>query len=336
MKKNEKVEYPIKYVVWKKKKRKTFKLFDSLEDVLSNIELKDRLAKPVISSNPTSGWITFDLHDENKIERCIGRSEYRGRVGTFTGGSNAIYWLEILDANEHLITIKNITKRAINKVENIKTKIEKDHVYPMLKGKELDMWNYKYSSYILCPHTKETKMYPVSRTELEKTVYTKQYFERFENVLSNRKGFTSLDRSIQEQTYYAILRVGEYTFAKYKVAWRFISRSFKTAVIEYTDDKYLGKKNIIPNEKIIYIGLDNENEAYYVCGILSSTIYRKAIESFMVGTQIGPGIIDNLYIPKFDNKNSIHNKISKSCKTGHQTEDKDKQIKIIDDVIDSL
>ena len=143
-----------------------------------------------------------------------------------------------------------------------------------------------------------------------------------------------MDRPILKQYYYTLQRIGSYTFAKYKVCWRYISKVFTPAVVEYAQDKYLGRKNIIVNEKIIFIGTDNRDEAYYLCGVLSSTPYRRTIENYMVGTQITPSIINRLYIPIFDSQDNQHLEISKLCYQGHHTKDpKELYIACIDNII---
>jgi hypothetical protein len=74
----------------------------------------------------------------------------------------------------------------------------------------------------------------------------------------------------------------------------------------------------MPNEKIIYVGLSKKAEAYYLCGLLSSIHYKRAIEGYMVGTQITPSILKKLSIPKFDPSNEQHQVISDLCWLGHQ------------------
>ena len=71
------------------------------------------------------------------------------------------------------------------------------------------------------------------------------------------------------------------------------------------------------NEKVVFIGLENRVEAYYLCGILSANRYRRAIESTMMSTQVSPGIVMNLEIPVFDENNKNHATISKLCEEGH-------------------
>ena len=162
-------------------------------------------------------------------------------------------------------------------------------------------------------------MYPIGVKELSRYPLTERYFVEFRKELEDRKGFTSMDESIHEHFFYTLQRIGVYTFAKYKVCWRYISKNFTPAVVEYADDKYLGKKNIIGNEKIISIAFDDRDEAYFVCAVISSTPYRKTIENYMVGTQITPSVIGRLNIPLFNRKNQQHLELSRLCREGHFT-----------------
>lgn len=55
--------------------------------------------------------------------------------------------------------------------------------------------------------------------------------------------------------------MGPYTFSRYKVAWRYIARSFITAVIAPMQDPYLGETLPLPNEKVVYVAHDCREEA---------------------------------------------------------------------------
>ena len=113
--------------------------------------------------------------------------------------------------------------------------------------------------------------------------------------------------------------------------YNFIEFSWKTDFVTF-----LGVKNIIGNEKIISVGLNNKDEAYYLCGLLSSTPYRETIESYMVGTQITPSIIKRLNLPKYNSENKDHVSISTLCKKGHSVKDKIKYLNQIDDLVQKM
>ena len=327
--------YPVPYYVWSPQKMATIKPSLSLSEVLKTIAINEQRAKPADSGNVLSGWITLDQNQESDAAKVLGKSEYRARTGVFTGGANSVFWLKILQGSDGLIQIVNDTERAIKKVDEVKCDIEKTYVYPLLRGSELGFWNYKYSRYILCPHTSETKMNPINAEDLKRTApKTFEYVSKFEDFLKTRGGFAGWEKHILEKNFFAIQRIGDYTFKRYKVGWKYISKSFIVSVIDMANDPALGEKIIIPNEKIISVGLDNKDEAYYLCGLLSSNKYRKTIESYMVGTQIGPHILDKLRVDRFDPKNELHVQISKLCEDGHRAKDKTKYLSDIDKLVE--
>ncbi len=336
--KGKKVGYPVDYVVWNLNRKKSPNSHTSLEEVLNNSKFESLHAKPINNQDEKSGWITLDKKVIKLMQNFIGKSEYRARTGVFTGGANGIYWLDIVSNKGKTVRVRNIVSRSRKRFRQADKWIEKKFVYPLINGSELDMWSYRYSKYILLPHTNKTKMYPLKQNILlKKYSKTASYLSSFKTELSIRKGFTAFDKKIHEDHYYTLQRIGAYTFTKYKVAWRYISSRFISAVIKEVNDKHLGRKTLIPNEKIIYIGLDNQEEAYYVCGVLSSSRIITLIENFTINTQLSPGILNNISIKEFDKKNKLHINISRLCLKGHNdTKNIQKYIKEIDKLIDKL
>ena len=86
----------------------------------------------------------------------------------------------------------------------------------------------------------------------------------------------------------------------------------------------------------MYVSFDNEEEAYYLCGVLSSTLVAECVKSYMNPTSISAHVLNKLNIPKYDSNNKIHNEISKICKDGHRKEDIIPYIKEIDELIPNL
>jgi SAM-dependent methyltransferase len=319
--KGEETKYPVRYHKWMLKAGKRLKASDDLAKAKSKIHSDVLSAKPV-NDKLGSGWITFSRSKEGEVDRILGQTSYRARTGTFTGGANSIFWLRVEEGKIGNVQVSNINERAKIKSRQVTRWVEKEYVYPLLTGRELGMWQHRYSQYILMPHNRESRMYPVKHDALNKTPLTKQYLEIFSEDLKRRKGFAGWEKKILEEYYYALQRIGDYTFARYKVAWRYISSKFMASVISSVQDKFLGKKLLIPNEKIIYIGIEDKQEAFYLCGVLTSTQYRDTIESFMIGTQISPSVLQRLYIPTYDPHNENHANISRLCEEGHSRNSK--------------
>ncbi|MBD5549766.1 MAG: N-6 DNA methylase [Lachnospiraceae bacterium] len=340
LKKGEDTCYPVPYVLWEKRKdlkKLSFNRYSELREVKSQVTPAYQKAMPAVDNDLTSIWLTADEKELESMIRVLGKNDYKARTGIFTGGANAVYWLEINKKDNGKIEISNIVKKAKRKSEKITRLIEPDFVFPMLKGSNVRKWNITYDTYLLCPHTAETKMWPVSQTVLQEEVpETYEYLHYFKKDLDGRKGFAGWEKEIQKQEFHAILRIGEYTFSKYKVIWKYIASEFVCAVISSVDDSYLGNKMILPNEKIMYVSLDDEDEAYYLCGVLSSTLIASCVKSYMNPTSISAHVLDKLNIPDFDRNNEDHMSIARECKEGHGRKDIDEYIERIDLIVSKM
>ncbi|WP_455092795.1 Eco57I restriction-modification methylase domain-containing protein [Parvimonas micra] len=333
--------YPVQYYLWEKRKdlkKISFGAYSQLQEVMSQVNVLEQCAIPSVKDDITSLWITTDAKNMEIMKKVLGTNDYRARTGVFTGGSNAVYWLNVngVLAN-NMITVNNIVERAKRKSEKITAEIERDFVFPMLKGSNVRKWNTSYDTYLLCPHTTETKMWPVTQKELEKTApSTMDYLRYFKEDLDGRNGFAGWEKEIQQKEFHSILRVGDYTFSKYKVIWKYIASEFICAVISSVNDRYLGEKLILPNEKIMYVSTEDEAEAYYLCGILSSTIVSECIKSYMNPTSISAHVLNKLNIPLYDENNESHREIATLCKSGHGKDNITEHIQKIDKIVGQL
>jgi hypothetical protein len=139
------------------------------------------------------------------------------------------------------------------------------------------------------------------------------YLVSMRDILDQRKGFTEWEKGFRADAFYAIQRIGDYTFAPYKVAWRYIASDFILAVIG-PDSK--GRPRLA-NDKVIFVGLEDSREAYFLCGFLSSDPVRWKVTAYASTTQISVSAIETLKIPKFDPANVVHRQIGDFCEAGH-------------------
>lgn len=333
LQKNQPTDYPVPYYVWKKsrpKGNKKLSTYEKLEDVLTKITIKEMIAFPSDNQDRTSLWITIPKETEIAIQQVLGTNQYKARTGVFTGGANAVYWLEIKEKKENgKILVSNLVDRAKRKVDKVEREMEQDLVYPFVKGSNINQWEVKPEHYLLCPHTQETKIVPILE-EIMKRDYPESYHYllNFKEELNARKGFAGWEKGIQKQNFHAILRIGAYTFSPYKVVWRYIASEFITAVMSSSDDEYLGRKMLIPNEKVMYISLEDEEEAYYVCGILSSSPVAFCVKSYMNPTSISTHVLEKIKIEPFQKADKRHVAIAKLCKLGHQEKNQKEKEKI--------
>lgn len=282
---------------------------------------KNLWAAPSDHSDHTSNWALFEESEEINHSKRAGRT-YRARTGVFTGGANAVYYVRVLGQDADLVLLENDTERAKIKVDQQRFLAERDYLYPFAKGRDIKQWKVcrPIEQGILLPHSIETRIKPISPSVLAaQAPKTISYLSQYKDMLRTRASLTALDRANVAEGYYAMLRVGEYTFAPYKVAWRYISKDFCCAVIGPSEICGESKATVL-QEKLISIAFSNENEAYFVCAFLSSPKVKREVERRIVGTQVSVHVIEDIHIPSFDSANMIHQEMATICREGHYTD----------------
>ena len=323
--KGEQTTYPIPYFYWNKKTNAphgAVRPHYPLEQILSYIHANPQQAMPSQPENPCSLWITADAGTMDTHNSILGQNNYKARTGIFTGGANAVYWMNILGRDGSHLRVENIVQRAKRKVPQLQATLEQNHIYPLVRGSDLKQWNFTYNAYLLCPHTPDSKMNPVPEKELAVSCpKTYHYLSHFRPELDARKGFAGWEKEIQQQHFHAVLKVGDYTFSPYKVAWRYIASRFICSVLEPVEDQWLGKVLPLPNEKVMYISTHCRDEAYYLCAVLSSAPVTQCIQSYMTPTSISAHILSKLKIPDFNPNNPDHLELARLCQEGHHVQD---------------
>ncbi|MBL7117804.1 MAG: hypothetical protein ISS94_03350 [Candidatus Syntrophoarchaeum sp.] len=93
---------------------------------------------------------------------------------------------------------------------------------------------------------------------------------------------------------------------------------FSTCVVSEYEDKAIGNKCIIPDHKIMFIPLEDENEAYYVASVLNSSIAQLIVMGYTIETAISTHVLKNVYVPKFKSKDKVHLKLAELSKNAHE------------------
>lgn len=336
--------FPVPYIVWQGgTQTKGTERWRTWSEAAKHFDLILQKANPVDPNDPTSSWMHGTDTFLSSLNEMSGTCPYRARIGVFTGGANAVFYLrkiKKLESGNYLV--ENVTDRARRVVKEVRAEIEPTYVYPFLRGRDVDFWqaSVDLNRLILCPHTPETGMRPVGPEELLRTArHTYKYVNMFRDALESRGGLTGFDRVSFNIGFYSLLRIGDYTFAPYKVVWRYISKEFKSCVVEPVKSME-NVLPVLPQEKLMLIGLYDRSEAYYVCGLLSSDLVREAVESRMVGTQISASVIEHLALPIYDSHNPLHQDVAESCREGHRAKmgggDFIKHLKNINDLVPRL
>ena len=314
--------YPVPYTLWQKLKRGRFTYDDSLQEVTAATKRLEYFGEPVSEGDITSSWLTARRPLLKAIRKALGKSDYKAYEGVNSGGANGVYWIDIvMERPDGVLIIQNITERGkVEGVEQISGAIEPALVFPLLRGRDVKRWKAHPSGHILMVQDTQ-KRRGIDEKEMQQLYpLTYGYLKRFEKILRNRAAFkryfTHRDKkgkTIERGPFYSMFNAGEYTFAPYKLVWRYIASEMTSAVlINKNDDKL-----VIPDHRLIIVPLDNADEAYYLAGCLNNSISRFIVSCFIIGTQISTHVLEKLKIPNYNPTHDNHKIISSLSAKAH-------------------
>lgn len=297
---------------------------DAYEVVKKKMKLNQLSAQP-INDDIRSPWLTIKHDFYAKLSKYLGKSPYKGRKGIEPCGAKGIYLIKINKQVGNDIQIENLIERSrLKKAKELGVYpgiVEKDLVYPMVGGRNIDKWGINSYLYMIVPHnsTGEAKYRGIDENIL-KTKYKKIYnwLYHFKDLLLETRIRSAKFFDKDQFPFYRLDNVGDYTFMPYKVLWREQSREMTATVVSVITDQFLDNKIVVSDSKVLYVSFDTEMEAHYLCGILNSRIIGDIIEAYTIDTQRGIDIVNNINIPKYDAANDNHIKMAQLSLSAHK------------------
>jgi hypothetical protein len=341
LEKNGKTSYPIAYILWRPKE--AVGQTDSLEEALKKTERIEMLAKPSDEKNALSPWLTLPEDALKAVQQARGKSYCRCYAGIYSGGTNAVYWVKILDVKEeketdieippHLrkffgekirklgfVYVENITEGMKKKIEKVSTVLEDFFLYPLIKSRHVEKW--KINGYIYTLQVQD----PVKRIGYDETWVkvnfpkTYAYLKSFEKLLLERAAYKKYMQGIKAP-FYSMYNLGDYTYAPYKVVWNRMGSQLSACVVGKVSDKFLGGKLVLPENVIAFIPTNDVDEAHYICAILNSSIVDLILRSIAGGTKSfgTPKMVEDVIkIPRYDKNNKVQGMLVALSKRAHK------------------
>lgn len=316
--KGEETTFPVPCVSWSRSKPRWQPTPSTpLSEVLERTSRSDLVVQPVDPEDWMGRWMIGHAGCVASSDRLTGPCAYKGRTGVFTGGANAVFYLEETggaSTTPGSREYSNVVRRAKRAAPKVKVRLETELVYEVVRGRDIGFWQLRGHGLLLCPHTAETKMKAIHPAEMAKRYpLTLRYLTSMRSILDERQGFTGWERAFQEEAFYAIQRIGEYTFAEHKVAWKYIASAFTVAVI----GPDAGGRPRLPNDKVMSVAVSSAAEAYYLCAVLSSSPVRWQVTAHTSGRQISASAIEDIAIPAFEPQSKLHQALARECERGH-------------------
>ena len=319
LKKGEETVYPVAYNKWYKKQKGLIDAEDTLESVSLKLDYLSLKAKPIRNEQYNSAWMIAKEYELPIFQKLVGSSKYIGRKGVDTS-ANGIYWVEKKGEVRGKIRVRNTPENSKKEIPEIECYLESKYLYPLVRGKDIKKWSYRCVYDIIIPYEDNMKTV-LSKDKLKENsenlykYFYDQSFNKFSsdfiNILINRGTFKKHYSNVCIPEY-VLYNIGEYTSAPYKVVWKALaSKGMEACVIS----EYKGKM-IIPDHNNIMIPFENEKEAHYLCSVLNAKIIGQFIDSYISWFKSNH-ILENINIPKYDEKNGIHIALSELSMDAH-------------------
>jgi len=294
-----------------------------LDEVKNRTKRFEMIFAPIKSGKPDSPWMIITEGGYGAIQKALGKSEYVANEGVNTRGANAVFYVKILQAQGDLVMIRNDLEEGKTKYRESRRAVETSLVFPLLGGEDVKRWYCQSSDYILMPHDESSGT--VIKEDTLKTQYWNafRFLLDFQDALATRKFY---GKSIKGKfPFYALFQVNTKTFSPYKVVWKSIAGrisgkpEFDSAVVTPIENGPLGAKVVIPNTTLVFIPFASPIEAFYCAAILNSSLMKLVVASYTIETRIPPNITENVFIPQFDSRNPLHQRLGELSESAHNS-----------------
>lgn len=311
----------------KKQKDSTLNNYTDFEKASQFLQISSGKAAQLSQKSTAFSYIS-DKFDYSKI---IGETSYQYRTGVeFT--PQELYMLVGIGSSDkdNYYRFRNkkfqLSKYTIDDAPPSGWELPTEYIYPIVTSTNLDNFCYEYrNEYCILPYNQDDIKNPIPiQTMINSQRDLFNYLVSHKDLIDQQSEKSKQMHRGKE--FYALSKIGKYTFAPYIVAARDNTR-FCASVIKSQKTGWGNPKNSICVKHTIVISQDKSNrniekeEAYYISGILNSSIVVNYMhDSFKKnGFSLNKS---NIYLPLFDNSNEIHKNIANLAKKGENSKDK--------------
>lgn len=304
---------------------KEHKNHDGLENIVFS-DYFDMYRGIAATCHETKNIFTYveSRYQLNDFMSVAGQAEYVGREGIeFYPQEMTIFEVSGLPATKTCTSLRNIqVKKSKYHVPQSIELLETEFLHPLIKGVDISPFHVDVSGYIVpFPYDKRDERLPIPLDELAiKAPKLAAFYQKYKDLILAQ---TNYNERIIGRTgeFYALARVGAYSFADCYVAFR-DNTKWGAAVVTQIETEWGGKKrpqfqnhavSICEDSNGKFITLD---EAHYICGILNTPV---AFDYVLKSSDARSfPIRPRVYIPKYNPCNGIHAEISELSKKAHE------------------
>lgn len=325
IKKGEKTTYPINYTKRYKNEKGGIQSDQPLNAILPLLNSIDFIAEPIKEEKVNSSWFISDKTQLKKLKKLVGSSNYRARKGV-DFSLNGLYWGNTNNTTKpDIVLFKNINEGGKKSIKQYETPIEKDLIFPILRGKEVSRWKSEPEYSAIIPYTYDGKCISTENLKISYPNTYKFFYKTDIKILELLENRWIYQKHLKNSKVpiHGLYNIGEYTFSPYKVVWKALASGMISSVISSDMNKL-----IIPDHNLLMIPFNNEIEANYLCGVLNSKIINDFVTSY-ISRFYSSHILENINIPDFDPNNDTHTRIAELSKKAHKNGELNKNEQIL-------
>lgn len=338
MKKGCKTEYPVKYKRWFKKHRGKIPSDQPLSAVLPLLSFNTLVAEPILKDKYNSSWLIAGKNKIKKFQSLVGHSNYRARKGV-DFSLNGLFWGKVAHSKiKGCIIFENEATIGKKKLKSYKLSIETNLVFPILRGKNIYKWKTEPNYVAIIPYSLSGKCIAENKLKKDCPNTYKYFFKKDDEIirwLESRAIYQKHLRNVGVPIY-GLYDIGPYTFSKYKVVWKALASGMIASVISTINHEILGKKLVIPDHNVLMIPFDEEEEAFFLCGILNSQLVNDFVVAY-ISWFYSSHILEHINIPNYDANKKEHNEIMQIAKLAFRNGTlKQSEQKELNDLVESI
>jgi hypothetical protein len=317
--------------------------FETYEEIGQFFELR-KVAAGQCNTNSTAFTFAENRSELEKFELIAGDSYYIGREGIEFYPQE----LFLLMPNEDFpsladkIYLKNFqNKKSKYKIPQGTIMLEKVFLHPLVKGTSIKRFHLSPSEYIVpFPYEEGTPKVPIPLKDLRKaSPLLAKFFNKYKSVIDAQTNYNGKIIGDDDAAFYALARVGPYSYANTYVAFR-DNTKWQAVVVTEMETKWGGKRRpLFQNHAVSiceakdgrFITLD---EAHFICAILNAPIVEKFIlnSSDSRTFKIRPPV----RIPQYESTHPLHKKLMELSKEAHQNYSNELVMNRINSELDSV
>ncbi len=283
-----------------------------------------------------------NLRTLKSFSRISGESDYTGREGV-EFYPQELYLLQIdtsLQGRKGLLPFVNFqNKKSKYKISRSLHMLEPIFMQPLVKGVDIERFHLDESLFVVpFPYDKRHTRVPLTLRELsKKSPKLASYFMSFKSVIESQTTYNERIIGTMEKEFYALARVGDYSFGDCFVAFRdntkwqaCVVSSIKTAWGELKRPCF--QNHAVTMSQDLNGKFITKDEAHYICAILNAPIVKKYLynSSDSRSFKIRPPVL----IPKYNSRNKYHKLLASLSEKAHLQYNDETAMAEIDKAID--